>query len=1587
MVEKARKFSKLRQSLIKSAISALPAKQRASVGPLADIVFGRAPEEDLEVQSPKSLAAMLLQAKKVEQSKRDTLSVEDLDGAHCLITIGMKNRPFIVDSVLAAISDSGHHIQLITHPLLERGGQGLWSLVMVLLPRISRDEAKALKASLRQTLDQVKLVTNDWQPMLMRLGETVAELRVSPPRLPANEIAEAIQFIEWLSNNNFTLMGLRTYAWEGDREAGTLVPTKNSGLGILKDPNVTVMKRGGEAVVITPEIREFLYSDSPLIITKANVRSLVHRRAYLDYVGIKRYHPDGSLAGELRLIGLFTSTAYTKSVLTIPLLRHKVNTVLEEFKADPSSHSGKALINILETWPRDELFQLDPELLGEFAGVAVQLEERPRVRVLSRAERFDRFVSVIVYVPRERYDSNKRVEIGNYLSKVFKGRLSAWYPNFLENGLTRVHFIVGRDSGKTPRVERKVLEAEVSDIVRTWEDRVRDAAMDAGQNLPVYSWPVSYQQIMGPDSALKDAVLIDGLSGSGEIALGFHSADPHDEECLDPDSPRVALKLFHIGSAVPLSERVPMLENLGFRVIEESTHDIGRPEGDDVFLHDMVLENSYGHSLDREALDQPLKDCLQAVWNGLADNDGFNALVLAAGLSWQEAGVFRAYSRYLRQIRSRFSVESMAETLTGNPKVARQLIDLFNLRFNPKISGRAAKEAEQSQAILQSLENIYSSDDDRILRNFLSAISATLRTNYFQAPISQTSKKDGESHEAPAPVLTFKLDPSRISIMPKPVPYRELFVSSPIVEGTHLRFGPVARGGLRWSDRAQDYRTEVLGLVKAQQVKNAVIVPVGAKGGFLPKQLPSGGDRNAFFEAGRAAYRVYISSLLSVTDNLASGKLIKPKDVVRHDGDDPYFVVAADKGTATFSDTANGISQAYEFWLDDAFASGGSAGYDHKKMGITARGGWEAVKRHFREMDRDIQTQPFTAAGVGDMSGDVFGNGMLLSKETLVVAAFDHRDIFIDPTPDAASSFRERLRLFKKDRSSWQDYNRDLISKGGDVFARSAKSVTLSKEAAAAMGCEAGEMTPQELLVKILKAPVDLMWFGGIGTYIKAADESHADAGDRSNDQIRINANEVRAKVIGEGANLGITQRGRIAFNQAGGRSNTDAIDNSAGVNSSDVEVNIKIAFSDAMQSGKLKRARRNVLLEQMTEEVGELVLRNNYQQTLSLSLAERLGMDDMAHQQRLMHQLEARDRLDRAVEDLPDDIAIAERMAAGQPLSRPEISVLFAYAKIVALDDLLETKVPDDPYLERELVRYFPAPMQNDFEKQILNHRLRREIIATVLSNSMINRGGPTFISRITDQTGASVERIARAFVAVRDSYKTQAINNQIDALDNKISGELQLELYSVVQKRVIDLSIWFCRYSQFDKGLSPVIDLYGSSVDAIMPRLEKVAPIFLADRITADADRYIDGGVPKDLAWTLARLRVAGLIPDICLSAQETGAELDRATKVFFEITNTFGVGRLVEAARGIETSDYYDSLALDRALQSLNHARRQIVVQILSVGSKKQDDCKLWLEKHADAVSQTQQQLNAIMDHEQSSVSRLMVAANVLGDLARG
>ncbi len=1578
---------------------------------LAAQLFTEAVPDDIAAYADEDLAALAtagLTFLKERKPGRPKIRVAPSDIGITVVEILNDDMPFLVDSTLSLLTEKGYDISLVLHPILSlkrlasgalaelsperRDGDGFIheSFIHVHIAGVL-DEAQrgALEAEIGKVLADVRMAVLDWHAMLARLRQAIAVYQNAPPPVPVEELTEAISFLQWLSDNHFTLLGVREYTFEGGAEKGELKPLDETGLGILRNPDTHVLRRGRTMVSMTPEIRAFLLQPAPLIITKADSRSNVHRRVMMDYVGIKQFDAAGELAGELRLVGLFTSSAYTRSPREIPLIRRKIASVIASSGFSPNSHSGKGLLNVLEHFPRDELFQIETERLGEMARGILQLEERPRTRAFMRRDRFDRFVSAYVFIPRDRFNTDVRLRVGEELAQAFAGEVTSFAPFFDEGLLVRVHFIITRQPGKPADPDIAALEARIVEIVRSWDDRLEEAisatmpAETAARTIARYraAFSIAYQSAFTPGASLQDIREIEGLGSGDAVAVEFY-------RIVADAANSCRLKLYHYDDAIPLSGRLPILENMGLLAIEESTFTASPlidGERRTVFIHEVILATADKSVFDVMAERDKLEQCFLAVWTGRAENDRFNTLVLEESMDWRDVALLRALARYLRQAGIAYSPDYIAATLVRHGGIARQIVDLFYERFDLAVTNSRGipldKQARKPQvrkishAIIDALTQVPSLDEDRIVRRLLNLVRAITRTNYFQPAA------DG----GPAPTIAFKIDSAEVEDLPQPRPFAEIFVYAPDVEGVHLRGGKIARGGLRWSDRPEDFRTEVLGLAKAQNVKNAVIVPVGAKGGFVPKRLPTGGNRDEIFAEGTRVYKLFVSALLDLTDNVVAREIAPPRDVLRHDGDDPYLVVAADKGTATFSDTANALSLEHGFWLDDAFASGGSAGYDHKKMGITARGAWEAVKRHFREMDIDIQSSPFTVIGVGDMSGDVFGNGMLLSKETRLLAAFDHRDVFIDPEPDAATSFAERQRMFALPRSSWQDYDKSLISAGGGVFSRQLKSIALTPQIKKLTGLSGSAATPGEIITALLKAEADLLWFGGIGTYVRASGETNPEVGDRANDALRITASELKAKVIGEGANLGLTQRARIEFALAGGRINNDAVDNSAGVNSSDVEVNLKITLGAAEAAGRLKRPARNRLLAAMTSEVAAIVLHNNYQQTLCLSISMARGLAEVGYNTRLMRALEAEGLLHRRIEFLPDDATLAEREAKGLALTRPELAVLMAYAKIDLFDHLLQSGVTDDPYLEVELFRYFPHEMQKKYAPEISTHKLRHEIIATRLANSMINRGGPSFVSRLTEESGRDTAAIARAFVLARDAFQFVSLSDIVDAQDTKISSELQTELYLDLQTLLRRSTIWFLRNEPAADKLGELVARYREGIDDLRKTLNDVLPAAAAERLSKRCLALIEAGMPAEGAERQAELRYLQRGPDIIYVATRTGRPIADVARVLFESNIDLGVDRLVAQANAIEGADFFERLAVNRIIDTLFQTHRAIVSAVFAGSPKGKADWTGWAERRAASVTRIRAGIDEFAADRSSGLAHLTIAASQLAELA--
>jgi glutamate dehydrogenase len=1572
---------------VRKAVTGKPGKE------LAGLLLENAPPDDLLGTSPETLAQLVdgrLAFLTEHKPGRAKIAVANPDGAlNGITTIDIVNddMPFLVDSTIGLLAERGHEVRLALHPVVavkrDLSGKLLdiaakpatdgtatrESFIHIHLARLSAEEVTTLEADLRAVFADVRQVVIDWRAMQQRLREAIDHYQKDPPPIPIEEFTEAMAFLQWLLDNHFTFLGMREYRFAGGAAKGSLEAVPGSGLGILRDAAKEEV-RGASAAKLPPPIREFLRQPAPIIITKSDLRSTVHRRAAMDYVGVKLFDNGGELTGELRAIGLFTSSAYTQNPNDIPLLRRKLNRVVQASGFSPSGHSGKALIAVLESFPRDELFQIDGETLETIAHGVLRLEERPRTRLFVRHDKFDRFVSAFAFIPRDRFDSDVRRRVGEILAEAYGGRVAGFQPTFGEGTLVRVHFIITREGSAATPPDLAEIEQKVVAAVRNWDDRLEEALHAAGSDgLRIARWrgafQPGYRDANEPEAAIKDIAEIEALAEGDAVGVEFLRGQGDTAQELH-------CRLYHSGDAIALGLRLPVLENLGLRAISETTHVLspatatGRAPA---VIHDVLLLAPSGAAIKPPTL-RGLEAAFRAVWTGLAENDVLNSLVLTSAMTWPEVALLRAFGRYIRQSAASYSNDYMAQTLVKHAAIAQLIVRLFFALFDPRAVDEAKAETLRSE-IEAALAKVPNLDEDRIIRRYENLVGAILRTNYFHKP-----KAGGEP-----PIISFKIDSKKVEGLPDPKPFAEIFVYAPDVEGVHLRGGPIARGGIRWSDRPEDFRTEVLGLAKAQSVKNAVIVPVGAKGGFVPKRLKSGDSREQIQAEGIRAYKRFITSLLDLTDNLEGAAVVPPEATVRRDSDDPYLVVAADKGTATFSDTANGLSQAHHFWLDDAFASGGSAGYDHKKMGITARGAWEAVKRHFREMNLDIQAQPFSVIGVGDMSGDVFGNGMLLSRQTRLLAAFDHRDIFIDPAPDPERSFAERQRLFALPRSSWQDYDKSLISKGGGIFPRQLKAIPLSPEMQALSGLSGKTATPQELMHALLLAPADLLWFGGIGTYVKATAEQNADAGDRANDGVRVDASELRVKVIGEGANLGLTQKARIEFALKGGRINTDAIDNSAGVNSSDIEVNIKIGLSRAEAGGRLTRAERNVFLAAMTDEVAGLVLRNNYLQTLCLSVVPEQGTAENSYAMQLMARLERGGLLDRKLEALPADSVIMERDVRGGGLTRPELAVLLAYAKIALRSEIVASDVPDDPYLARELRRYFPKAMQERFGEDIDNHRLRREIIATMLANGMINRGGPNFVSLVAGETAAKSSDIAAAYAVARDSFGFLDMAAGIDALDTRIAGSVQNGLYADLQRLLRGATIWFLRHEKLADGLEDLIGRYRKGLDAVEAALEGSVPEADLAGMAARSSDLVKAGVPEETAARISRQRFLARAPDVVKIASQSGATIPAVAAALYGSASELGIERLIEEGLRLKARDLLERQAINRLMAQLFATHRAIVTRIVTG----EGGLAGWRSQNGERLANVIETIETILASKPFDIARFAVAQGTLADLS--
>jgi len=1466
------------------------------------------------------------------------LETHGWQSTHTVAQIVGEDMPFLVDSATMEINRQGLALHLVVHPVMRVARDAKGRLQSVAAPAASKDgglesfmhleldrqtdpvRLREIEQGLARVLGDVRATVEDWQPMQERLRGLIAELDATQLPLGAEEVAEARAFLAWLLDNHMTLLGYRDYDLVREGGEDVLRVVKGSGLGILREGEATTVSTS--FATLPPETRARARLPELLVLSKANARATVHRPGYLDYVGVKRFDAEGRVSGERRLLGLYTHTVYTANPGAIPVLRRKVTQVQARAGFLPASHDGKALGSILEDYPRDEMMQIEPGELYAHAIAILRLGQRQRTRLLVRRDAYGRFVTCLLYVPRDKYSTEQRQRFQRILADAFNGDAGEFSVSLSEAALARIFMVVRTRPGAVPEVDVRDLERRIAAATRRWEDELHALLLERegeerGNLLFArygQAFPAGYREDHPARSALLDIEMMEALGAPPALAMNLHRP-------LAAEPGALRFRLFRSGAPIVLSDALPILENLGVRVLDDRPYHVQRADGGTVWIVDFGLALPGEAEVALERVRPLFHEAFEAMWSGRVEPDNLNQLVLAAELSAREIAILRAYSRYLRQAGIPFSLAYMQQTLVAHAALARRLVALFEARFDP---ARASADAEQTLAgeIEAGLEQVPSLDDDRILRRFLETMRATTRSNVFQRG------RDG----APKPYMALKFDPSKVPELPEPRPMFEIFVYSPRVEGVHLRGGPVARGGLRWSDRREDFRTEVLGLMKAQMVKNAVIVPVGSKGGFVVKQPPPGGEREALLKEGIECYQTFLRGLLDVTDNLVEGRPVAPPDVVRHDGDDAYLVVAADKGTASFSDIANGVAAEYGFWLGDAFASGGSAGYDHKKMGITARGAWESVRRHFRELGVDTQSQPFSVAGIGDMSGDVFGNGMLLSRHIRLIAAFDHRHIFVDPEPDAEASFRERERLFALPRSSWADYDAKLISKGGGVWPRSAKSIKLPAEARRVLGVEAAALAPSELVSAILKAPVDLLYNGGIGTYVKSSREGHAQVGDRANDALRVDGGELRCKVVAEGGNLGLTQLGRIEYALSGGRVNTDAIDNSAGVDCSDHEVNIKILLDAAVREGELTLKQRNRLLAEMTDEVAALVLRDNTFQTQSLSVAGLVAPQLLDQQTRFIHALELAGRLNRGIEFLPSEVEIAERKSKRIGLVAPERAVLLAYSKMALYQELLASDVPEEPTIAGALERYFPLPLRERYRHHIQAHPLRREIIATYVTNSMLNRVGSTFVHRMREETGADSAEVVRAYMVAREAYGMVTYWQGTEALDVKVPDRKQGGMLLESGRLIVRATLWLLRNRRHLADVAAAIAHFRPGIEALAALLPEVlsAPEREAyDKTRADFD---SAGVPAALAAQVAGFDALAAAPDLVEVGEALGRGIEDVAVAYFALGGRLEFPWLRARVAGLAADSHWQALAKAALRDDLASMQRQLTADAL-------------------------------------------------------
>ncbi len=1567
---------------------------------LLNLYYQYIPISELEMENPSDLMGAIIAHWQLLRNRTDTTPMirvynpnfeeHGWQSPHTIVEIIADDIFFLVDSISMGLNRTGLTIHLTIHPVVQTVRNKTGALLEINEPtaedgkreslirfqvekQLSSEVMQALEIMIRSVIKDVGLANQDWlamQEKVQSIGDGQENLKL----LKRKEIDEANSFLKWIVDNHFTFLSYCEFDLVNETGKERLELDKSSLLGLITAPSDS--EHSAEAIipVLGDQYKKF---SGYLVVTKANARSRVHRPAYLDFIGVKRYNAKGEVDGLYCIVGLFASAAYSSPTRDIPLLRKKVREVSRSAGLSLHSHSARALNNLLDTFPRDTLFQVTAPEMRDIALGILGLQERQRTRLFISKDSFDRFYSCLIYLPRERYNRELRIRIQKTLVEAFCGTEVEFSTQFSESILARVHYIIHCPQGQEINFDHDALEQKIIATSQTWQDGLLEALDElygeakAAEYFRAYSqaFPGGFREDFYPRTAATDIARLEQSRINNELGLHFYRPILESNE-------RVHFRLYSMARPIPLSDAIPILEDMGLSVHGERPYQIRHGDGH-FWIHDFSMRYAKGADRLTDESSELFQEAFLKVWNGEADSDGFNQLVLDAGLSWRKIVLIRAYSRYLKQIKLPYSQAYIIESLTLHADITSLLVKLFYLKFDPESNNDPLKQDAVLNRIESLLESVSSLDHDRIIRCFINLIQSTLRTNYFQPD------KSGEDKT----YISFKIDSSKVNGMPLPRPMFEIFVFSTRMEGVHLRGGKVARGGLRWSDRMEDYRTEVLGLMKAQMIKNTVIVPVGSKGGFIVKRMPIKESREKSLEEVTFCYKTLLRGMLDITDNLVGGEVIPPENVIRQDEDDPYLVIAADKGTATFSDLANSVADEYGFWLGDAFASGGSAGYDHKKMGITAKGAWESVKRNFRELGTDIQTTDFRVVGIGDMAGDVFGNGMLLSRHIKLVAAFNHMHIFIDPDPDPEASYSERERLFNLPRSSWGDYNKDLISKGGGIFSRSAKSISLNSEIKSLLGVKADRLTPNEVINLLLKAQIDLLWNGGIGTYIKSEHEANDQVWDKANDGVRVNGNDLRCKVVGEGGNLGATQLGRVEYAAKGGLIHTDAIDNSAGVDCSDHEVNIKILLGQIVANGDMTRKQRDKLLVEMTDDISRLVLADNYSQTQAISMVASSAPQKLYEHARFIDFLEQKGMLNRELEFLPSKKEIIDRQAAKGGLLKPEISILLSYSKMTYYEALINSDIPDDEYLHSELMNYFPKVLSDRYADQILDHRLRREIISTYLTNSIVDHIGPGFGFRVREEVGSNIAGVTRAYLSARRIFSTDQIWEEIQDQDNKVVASVQIELMQQLTTLLERAVIWILQHRRNNVVIKDLVAYFQQGVEELIIAMPN--PLAAKDRLALNNQikHFVKAGVPRDLAQKISAMIPLSSALDIVEVANQGHKDIPLVGSLYYNLGTSMEFRWLRRQINLLGGHTHWHHLAKTRLIDTLNSYQRELTAQVLKSTKPYKSARKRigqWAETNQFAVDRHLQMISELKSRSEIDFAMLSVCVSGVSGL---